>query len=346
MDCVEHGGGTSTCLGDRSADAPAMTMRSAQKVFTAVELSRRLPSTRIVCGHTTIINVLEGRCRVVTADGAHDARAWMSFGLGAGRWFQMGPSPYTRMWVYTRMWAVYVDEQFWRAQMNWFLPDRTRVLTGLHPLDWDGRVILLEPGIEVLLQVEPIWRQLSLLRGDSCSPEAIATRKMQLLTQWVGEVLPTLVPPRPDQRGPDALLKRAHGRVTAPGLVGYLGKTAALLRARIKEPWTVRRIAQEVSLLRTHLTRLFIQHLGAPPMRYLTQIRLTEFARLIEETSLSVMRAASDVGWSDPRVASRWFQLRYGITPTQYRSAPRLGIEKPLVSLSVEPVGDRDSLAV
>ncbi|AWD25367.1 helix-turn-helix domain-containing protein [Micrococcus luteus] len=51
-------------------------------------------------------------------------------------------------------------------------------------------------------------------------------------------------------------------------------------------------------------------------------LRLTEFARLIEETDISVMRAASEVGWSDPRVASHWFHRRYGITPTQYRRTP------------------------
>ncbi|MCV7563979.1 helix-turn-helix transcriptional regulator, partial [Micrococcus luteus] len=77
-----------------------------------------------------------------------------------------------------------------------------------------------------------------------------------------------------------------------------------------------------LSLSRTHLTRMFVQHAGAAPMRLLTELRLTEFARLIEETDISVMRAASEVGWSDPRVASHWFHRRYGITPTQYRRTP------------------------
>ena len=60
-----------------------------------------------------------------------------------------------------------------------------------------------------------------------------------------------------------------------------------------------------------------------PPMRYLTEIRLTEFTRLIDETDWTVARAAGAVGWRDPRVASRWFSRRYGITPSQYRASGR-----------------------
>ena len=64
-------------------------------------------------------------------------------------------------------------------------------------------------------------------------------------------------------------------------------------------------------------------------MRLLTELRVTEFARLIEETDLSATRAAKDVGWNDPRVASHWFRRRYGLTPTQYRRTPQAHVEDP-----------------
>ncbi|MGD7731614.1 helix-turn-helix transcriptional regulator [Propionibacteriaceae bacterium G57] len=85
------------------------------------------------------------------------------------------------------------------------------------------------------------------------------------------------------------------------------------------EPWTVTSLAQELALSRTHLTRLFSTHMGASPMRFLTEVRLTEFSRLIDETDLSVHQASQAVGWADPRVASAWFSRRFGVTPTRYR---------------------------
>lgn len=69
-------------------------------------------------------------------------------------------------------------------------------------------------------------------------------------------------------------------------------------------------------------------------MRFLTELRLTTFTRLIEETNLSVARAAHAVGWSDPRIASNWFLRRYGMTPTEYRSRPhgrRPGTPEPVL---------------
>lgn len=68
-----------------------------------------------------------------------------------------------------------------------------------------------------------------------------------------------------------------------------------------------------------HLSRLFTSVLGVAPMRYLTEIRLTEFARLIEETDLPLAAIARRVGWQDARVASVWFRRRYAVTPSRFR---------------------------
>jgi transcriptional regulator GlxA family with amidase domain len=88
------------------------------------------------------------------------------------------------------------------------------------------------------------------------------------------------------------------------------------------ERWTVDRLAAAVSLSRSQLTRTFTAHVGASPLRFLTEIRLTEFTRLVEETDLPIGVAARQVGWEDSRVAAAWFRRRYGISPSLYRRNP------------------------
>ena len=103
----------------------------------------------------------------------------------------------------------------------------------------------------------------------------------------------------------------------------HVGRAVQRLRDRRVESGTATGLARSVAVSRTDLTRLFVACTGFPPMRYLTEIRLTEFTRLIDETDWTVARAAGAVGWRDPRVASRWFSRRYGITPSQYRASGR-----------------------
>ncbi|MFF2267410.1 helix-turn-helix transcriptional regulator [Cellulosimicrobium cellulans] len=88
------------------------------------------------------------------------------------------------------------------------------------------------------------------------------------------------------------------------------------------EFWDLPTLARAATMSRAHLTRLFARHVGIAPMRYLAEIRLTEFARLVEETDLSIGQAARMVGWADPRVASARFYRRFGLTPSRFRLSP------------------------
>lgn len=219
---------------------------------------------------------------------------------------------------------MYADELFWRTQMRWCLPDRDRIRVGLHPDDWDGRPVLLEPGVPLLKRVEPIWRQMRLLRPPVHSPEEIATRTVELLAKWTRLVAPTFLSPGIG-RWPDVPLSCLHKGLETdhPIEIDHVARAVRLLQVRLSEPWTVSALAREVAVSRTHLTRLFVLHVGEPPMRFLTEMRLAKFARLIDESGVPVGFAARSVGWQDPRVASKWFRRRFGVTPTEYRSSPR-----------------------
>lgn len=282
----------------------------ALAVLTAVESVRTSPTSRTVFAHAKIMHVMSGTALVETAHGSRRLTPGMSLALGKGHWCRVMPQSRVRLWT------IYTDEEFLRAQMAWFLPDERRVHPGVHPHQWDGGVIVIDPGTVALRQIEPLWRQMSVLHADTQEPELVAARTVELFARWIGIVLPSFLTTEPRLR---PLRAPINGHLTDSSAVGQLGRAMTLLRERMDQHWTVAALAREVALSRTHLTRLFALHAGAAPMRFLTEIRLTEFVRLIEETDLSIAHAANAVGWSDPRVASTWFHRRFGITPSRYR---------------------------
>lgn len=272
---------------------------------------------RVVFEHAKIVHVMEGRVRVETATGTYDLLPGAALALGTGRWCSMWPLPFARVWT------LYFDEDFLRAQMSWVLPDATRVLPRVHPDSWDGTALVLWPGLDVLRRSEPLWRQISVV-DQTAVPELTATRLIALFTRTVEFTLPTFLvnteeaPSRDRINGPFPV----KGTLTRPPLPQQVRQAVDLLRSRMAEPWTVPQLAAEVATSRTHLTRLFSVHVGVAPMRFLTEVRLTEFTRLIEETELPVSVAARSVGWVDGRIAAGWFRRRFGMSPSEYRAHP------------------------
>lgn len=294
-----------------------IAQRSCGLPLSAVESARTEPVRRAVFAHAKIVHVLEGRARVDTATGSHELAAGTVLALGAGHWCSMRPMPSVRVWT------LYVDEAFLRAQMSWVLPDARRVVRGAHPDEWDGSALVLTPGIEALQCCEPLWRRISLL-DQTGTPELTATRMIRLFTRAVEYTLPALLIGSEDggSSEPDTSSFPVKGTLTQPPLAQQVRRSTDLLRLRMAEPWTVHRLAAEVAMSRTHLTRLFTLQVGVAPMRFLTEVRLTEFTRLIEETRMSVSSAAESVGWFDSRVAAAWFRRRFGIGPSEYRRHP------------------------
>lgn len=149
--------------------------------------------------------------------------------------------------------------------------------------------------------------------------ELVTTHTSELLAQWVGAVLPVLL--APDARTEGFMEERRSEHLAHPAAVGHIGKAVAGATCASERAVAGGFFGAGGRASCTHLTRLFVRHAGTRPMRYLTEIRVTEFARPIEETDMSETCAVRSVGWGDPRVAAEWLRQRFGITPSQYRSA-------------------------
>ncbi|MGJ5763242.1 GlxA family transcriptional regulator [Streptomyces galbus] len=70
-----------------------------------------------------------------------------------------------------------------------------------------------------------------------------------------------------------------------------------------------------------HLTRLFLDHLGQTPGRFVRQSRLTAAAHLLTTTSLPLPGVAARCGFGSSETLRQAFQRRYGIPPSRYRAA-------------------------
>lgn len=92
-------------------------------------------------------------------------------------------------------------------------------------------------------------------------------------------------------------------------------------------PIDLDRIAAAASLSSNHLVRLFKQHLGVTPVRYLWDVRAERGADLLRATGLSVSEVAYRVGFATPYHFSRVIKRRFGVSPRQLREARWAGRE-------------------
>ncbi|GAB2870582.1 helix-turn-helix domain-containing protein [Streptomyces mayteni] len=89
--------------------------------------------------------------------------------------------------------------------------------------------------------------------------------------------------------------------------------------AHLSEPLTVDRLAARVHLSPSRLTRLFTEHLGTSPQRYVERQRMTLAKQLLDLTNRPVAAIAHELGWRDPLYFSQRFRRFTGQSPTAYR---------------------------
>ena len=286
--------------------------------LAVIESVRTRPVGPVAFTHAKVVHIMAGSSRIRTVEGERTLRAGDAMVLGGGVWCEAAPSPRVRTWT------IYLDQEFLRSHMLWALPGPDRVLPGLHPAGWDGRALFFHPGTTLFTRSEPVLRKMSTISHDT-GPDA-AAKLMALFAQTVELALPALVinPTAPAHPGIPCRPAAAGvvGRITAAPVTSEALRAATLMREDLARSWRLEEVAAAVALSKSQLTRRFTTEFGAAPMRWLTEVRTTEFARLIEETTLSVDAAARTVGWADRRVAAAWFRRRFGVSPTQFRRQP------------------------
>ncbi len=112
---------------------------------------------------------------------------------------------------------------------------------------------------------------------------------------------------------------------TSPGTPAWLGTTATVSRAlRLISLGALDReglpaLADQFGVTERHLSRLFVEHLGAPP-HAVALLRRLDFARqLVDETSLPMTEIAFNAGFESVRRFNDAFKKRFHRSPTEAR---------------------------
>lgn len=123
-----------------------------------------------------------------------------------------------------------------------------------------------------------------------------------------------------------AALMERFGKPAEPRESGYeyVKKAVKYIEYNYSGDVTVSSIASSAGISRSHLYRLFMQHISMPPNEYLVRYRIGKAAGLLKD-GLTVGEAAYSTGFSDQLYFSRVFRRYMGVPPSRYAASARGG---------------------
>ena len=86
-------------------------------------------------------------------------------------------------------------------------------------------------------------------------------------------------------------------------------------------------LSQEYQISVSQLQKVFKQLYGVPIYQYVRERRLERAAKALRETRRTVTEIALDAGFTNPGKFAESFRKRYGLTPTQFRTARKQNTE-------------------
>ena len=96
-------------------------------------------------------------------------------------------------------------------------------------------------------------------------------------------------------------------------------KAIARMRSDMSSGLDAQLLAKELNISYSSFRHTFQQHTGASPHQYLLELRLVRARNLLEQTTLSIKEIAQQAGFEDEHYFCRFFKLKTGMTPGQWR---------------------------
>ena len=97
-----------------------------------------------------------------------------------------------------------------------------------------------------------------------------------------------------------------------------LDKALQVVSGAYRQKLTVSALAAAVNVSTSQLTALFQTHLGMPPAKYITRIRLEESKALLLSQQMSIGEIADYLGYSSIQHYSKQFREWFGCSPTAF----------------------------
>jgi AraC-like DNA-binding protein len=112
----------------------------------------------------------------------------------------------------------------------------------------------------------------------------------------------------------------------------WLQKAVEYLEIHYAGGMTIERVAEEVGVDRTHLSKTFRKAYGISPMQYVQRLKMNEARLLLVQTSYKLAEIALSVGYPDLFSFSKAFKKHTGMSPSEYRMlhAPGSGETDPI----------------
>ncbi|KRE49615.1 AraC family transcriptional regulator [Paenibacillus sp. Soil522] len=111
-----------------------------------------------------------------------------------------------------------------------------------------------------------------------------------------------------------------NSEVSIPESRSYrqIDQAIRLLSLQYGQQLSIEGIAHTLGYHRAHLTRLFKEATGLPPMQYLYKVRMKKAEELLEG-ELTIAQIAASVGYNDPLFFTKQFHKWSGQSPTEFR---------------------------
>ena len=97
-------------------------------------------------------------------------------------------------------------------------------------------------------------------------------------------------------------------------------KAMAKMQTELEKGLNAQALARELNVSYSSFRHTFQEHTGSSPHQYLLELRLVRARNLLTQTTQSVKGIAQRTGFGDEHYFCRFFKMKTGLTPGQWRS--------------------------
>lgn len=118
-------------------------------------------------------------------------------------------------------------------------------------------------------------------------------------------------------------VERVHEAKLRPRGHVYVEKVKDYVALRLRTPFTISEMAEELRIGRTYLSRLFHEQEGITIQNYILRERLSHAANMLRFSDCSIAVITEYFCFSSQSYFGRQFKKQYGLTPWEYRKKNR-----------------------
>ncbi len=100
---------------------------------------------------------------------------------------------------------------------------------------------------------------------------------------------------------------------------GIVNKAIDYMTNNIQMTLSLKQMATDLNISPSHLSFLFKQKTGYPPMEYVNHLKLQKACQYLMFTPMRIQEITMEIGMNDPFYFSRFFKRQMGMSPKAYR---------------------------